>query len=381
MSGTNFAAQTAEEKLVWSRRTWAAARDKMFLKNIAGVGDNNPIHMVKELTKTEKGLECIFPLVADLVEDGNVGDGEREGHEEEMQSYWETIKVDLLNHGIRNKGKLADQATVLNVREMGRDRLSYWLANRVDQLAILTLSGIDYAQNLDGSLRPAKSKLKNLSFNSDVRAYSSKRSLTFNGTNLLVAGDSGFGTTAVTTAYVPKYKMIVDAGAYARTHRIKPLLSGGKEYYLMLVHPLTYAMLKMDDKFQNALVNAAQRGDNNPWFTGADVTVDGMIIKQHVLAYNTLGATTGTSGNAGAAGYKWGADANINGSRSIVMGAQALAMADLNIGDWTEKLFQYDSVWGINVDKMFGFLRPEFYSIYDGSVQDFGSLAIDHYLG
>jgi len=30
---------------------------------------------------------------------------------------------------------------------------------------------------------------------------------------------------------------------------------------------------------------------------------------------------------------------------------------------------------------MFGLLKPKFYSIYDESVQDFGVLAIDHYLG
>lgn len=372
MSSTNFAAQIPREKLAWARLTWKAMRDKMFIKNIAGVGEGQPIQRVTELTKTEFGDQCIFHLVNDLVEDGGTGDDEREGKEEAMTSSSQIITIDLLWHGIKEKGKMTEQKSAIKTREYARDRLAYWLANRADQLAILTLSGIGYEYNLDGSLRPNSSKLKNLKFAADVAAPSTKRLLTWNGTSLLGAGDSGFGTGSVTSSYIPTYKMVVQAGAYMRTHRIMPLYSGGKEYYLMLVHPLTYAQLKLDDKFQNALVNAAQRGDNNPWFTGADVTVDGMIIKQYNLVYNTMGAASGS---------KWGAAGAVNGTRTLVLGSQALAMADLNIGDWVEKLFQYDSQWGINVDKMLGFKLPQFFSTYDQGVEDHGRICIDHYIG
>lgn len=372
MSANDFAAQQPEKKLAWARVTWKAMRDQMFIKNIVGEGENQPIHKVTELTKTETGDKCVFHLVAELEEDGNVGDGEREGHEEALASSWMDITIDLLNHGVKEKGKMTEQKSVIKTRTVARDRLAYWLANRVDQMAILTLSGIGYEYTLDGKLRGVNSKLKNLAFANDVTAPSSKRLLTWNGSNLLGNGDSGFGTGAITSSYLPKYKMIVDVGAYMRTHRIKPLISGGKEYYLMLVHPLTYAALKMDDKFQNALINAGQRGDNNPWFTGADVTVDGMIIKQHNLIFNTMGAP---------ATQKWGAGGLVNGTRTLVLGAQALAFADLNIGDWVEKKFQYDSQWGINVDKMFGFRKPRFYSQYDQGVEDFGVVVIDHYIG
>jgi hypothetical protein len=166
--------------------------------------------------------------------------------------------------------------------------------------------------------------------------------------------------------------MIVDAIAYARTHRIKPVIANNKEYYIIIVHPLTMAALKMDDNFQRAITSAGVRGDQNPWFTGADVMIDGALIYQHNLAYTTLGAADGS---------KWGSGGHVNGTRTLLLGAQAMAMADLNISDWVEKLFQYDSFWGINVDKMFGLLKPKFYSIYDQSTQDFGVLTIDHFIG
>lgn len=372
MSATNFAAQIPAEKLVWARLTWKAVRDKMILKNIIGEGENQPIQRVSELTKTESGDKCIFHLVNELVDDGGTGDDDREGREEAMTSSSQIITIDLLFHGVKERGKMTEQRSAIKTRNFAKDRLSYWLANRVDQMLVLTLSGIGYEFTCDGRLRPNSSKLKNLAFAADVTAPSSKRLLTWNGTTLLGNGDAGFGTGNIAAGYVINYRMVVAAGAYARTHRIPPLMSGGKEYFLMLVHPLAYAQLKLDDKFQNAVVNAAARGDNNPWFTGADVTVDGMIIKQHNLVYNTMGA---------AAAAKWGAGGNVNGTRTLVLGAQALALADLNIGDWVEKLFQYDSQWGVNVDKMFGMLKPKFYSIYDQSTEDFSCLCIDHYIG
>lgn len=371
MAASSFASQQQTEKVVWARLTWKAHREKQILKNIISVGDNTPIHKVVELTPTEKGDKCIFQLVNDLQEDGGVGDGEREGYEEALEAGEQEIVIDLINHGVRNKGKMDDQRGVLNVRDFARERLSHWLADRTDQMIMLMLSGIGFEYNLDGSLRPARSKLKNLAFAADVSAPTSKRLLTWNGTTLLGAGDTGFGTGSVTSSYLPTYKMIVDVGAYMRTHRIKPLTSGGREYFMALVHPLTMALLKLDTAYQNALNGAAARGDNNPWFTGADVTIDGMIVKQHNYVYNTLGAASGS---------KWGSGGTVNGTRTVFMGAQALAYADLNIGNWVEKKFQYDSFWGINIDKMMGFKVPQFYSIVDQSVQDFGRVCVDHHI-
>ena len=56
-------------------------------------------------------------------------------------------------------------------------------------------------------------------------------------------------------------------------------------------------------------------------------------------------------------------------------------MVDLGAPDWVEKLFDYDSRQGINIDKMLGLLKPQFYSIYDESVEDFGIIGLHHYIG
>ena len=366
MSETNFAALTPKEKSAWSREVWTAARDAMFMKNFMGTSDNCVVQRITDLTTTEKGSEVIMQLVADLVGDGVVGDGEREGNEEAMQSYAQTLHVDLISHGVKNKGKMSDQKTVINFREHGRDKLANWLASRSDQLAILTMSGISYAFNNDGSPRSG-SPFPTLSFAADVVAPSAKRSLMWDGTSLQTSA-----TGSITTAFVPKYTMIVDLIAYAKEHYVKPLRKDGKAYYVIFVQPGTLAALKKDPDYQRAVVAVATKaGLDSPWFTGATVTVDGAVIHEHNLVYHTKGAASGS---------KWGAGGLVNGTRTLLCGAQALGFADIKGPDWVEKLFNYDSVVGINVDKMLGFLKPQFYSITDKSTEDFSVIALDHYL-
>lgn len=149
-------------------------------------------------------------------------------------------------------------------------------------------------------------------------------------------------------------------------------MAGGKPYYVMFVQPGTVAMLKQDKDYLAAVTQvAAKDGTDSPWFTGATVTIDGAVICDYNLVFNTKGA---------AAGQKWGAGGNVNGTRTLVCGAQALGMADLGPAEWDEKTFQYNSQVGLNIDKFIGFLKPQFYSIYDKSVEDFGLFSIDHFL-
>lgn len=363
---TDFASNISNKKQVWSRKLWQQSRDAMFCNRFVGDSEDAMIQRVSELTRTEKGEEAIIQLVADLIEDGRVNDDEREGFEESMQNYEQVFTIGLINHGVRSKGKLADQKTIINFRSMGFDRLKYWLQNRCDQLAILTMSGISYAYTLDGRTRPS-SAWQSLKFADDVKAPSAKRGLMWDGTNL-----SATNTASVASTFVPSYKMIVKAIAYAKTHYIRPLMAGGKEYYVFIIHPQTLSQLKLDDAYQRAVVAAATKtGLDSPWFTGAQVTIDGAVLHETRLAYNTTGAVDGS---------KWGAGGHIEGTRTLMCGAQALGFLDLGPPDWTEKKFQYDSQGGINVDKMLSFLKPQFYSIYDRSVEDFGLLTIDHYL-
>ncbi len=367
MAVTNFAGLSSKQKIVWSRDVWSEARDRMFVKRFIGKSENSMIQRITELTRSEKGERVLIQLVADLVEDGVIGDNEREGNEEAMQAYEQEITIDLISHQVRNKGKLADQKTVIRFREQARNKLAYWLANRIDQLVFLALSGVSFAYKNNGAPRPVTSPFPNLAFAPDVRAPSGKRHLRWDATQGLVEGDN----TLIESEDVIGYNTIVDAMAYAKDHYMPPLMADGKEYYIGLVRPGTLAQLKKDPDFQRAVIGGLPRSEKNPWFTGGTVTVDGLVLHEHRLVYSTLGA---------ASGQKWGEDGTVNGTRTLICGAQALGMADLGPPDWEEKWFDYRSKQGISVDKMFGLLKPQFFSLYDQTVEDFSVLAIDHAL-
>ena len=363
---TNFAALTQDQKQVWSRQLWKETREKMFLNKFMG-GSMGIVHRVTELTKTEKGDKAILHLLADLKGDGVAGDQAREGAEEAMKAYTDEIRIDLLSHGVKEKGKMANQRTIVSMREHARDHLSYWLARRLDDMAILSLSGISFTKHLNGADR-VESTLNQLSFAADVRAPSARRHLRIDSTGALQSGN----TAALTANDKITYNALVDLCAYAETEYMRPLGEGGKEYYVLIMHPKAYAQLKKDSDFQNAIINAGPRDLNkNPWFTGGIVTIDGLVIHTTRLAYDTSGAASGS---------KWGATGTIDGTRTLLVGAQALAMADLGSPEWSEKMFEYDSQFGINVDKMVGFVKPRYQNYYSETVEDYGVIAIDHAL-
>ena len=57
MSLTNFAALTTEEKTVWSRDLWKAARNNMFISRFTGTGQDSMIQRITELTKRQSRSE------------------------------------------------------------------------------------------------------------------------------------------------------------------------------------------------------------------------------------------------------------------------------------------------------------------------------------
>ncbi len=173
--------------------------------------------------------------------------------------------------------KLAEQKTVVTFRENAKERLAYWLANRMDQLAFLTLSGISYAYHNDGSAR-SSGAFASLAFAGDISAPTDKRLLRvdFDGTNYTLVEQSTSSNANLTSVDVLTYKGIVDAVVYAKTHYIKPLNMGGKEYYVAFIRPEGLAQLKKDADYQRAVVTGADRGKDNPFFTGGILTIDGV---------------------------------------------------------------------------------------------------------
>lgn len=378
MANTNFASLTSEQLTAWSRDFWRVARNMSFVNQFAGTGSNAMVQRVTELTKSDKGARAVITLLADMTGDGITGDFTLEGNEEALRAYDITIQLDQLRFANRLAGRLADQKSVVNFRETSRDALAYAMADRMDQLAFLTLSGIAYTHKTNGVLRPtsgtAGHELVDLEFASDVSAPTASRHLRISGNDLL-AGD----TTAITGTDIFKYRHIVDLKAYAKDNYIRGIRGAGNdEVFHLFVTPQQMADLKLDSDFLANVRNAGVRGTSNQLFAGSSsLMVDGVMVHEFRHVFSTEGATAGTSSEAGDPGYKWGADADVVGARALFCGAQALAMADIGMPEVVEDTFDYGNQAGISIGKIFGLRKPKYNSDYSGSVQDFGVIALD----
>lgn len=368
---TNFAKLTNEQLTVWSRDLWRAARNTSFLNAFVGSGPDAMVQRITELKKGNKGARAVITLVQDLQGDGVVGDNQLEGNEEAMQSADQVINIDQIRHANRSEGQMAEQRSVVTFRDNSKNVLQYWLADRMDQLGFLTLSGVSYAYTTNGAARVG-SQFPQLDFAGDVTVPTANRHFQWSSaSSALVASN----TASLAAADTPTWEMLVQLKAKAVSTYVKPLrTSGGILAYNVFMSPQGIAKLKLDPNFMEIWKYAMQRGNTNPLFKGTPMGgtqgmfIDGLNILEYRHVYNTTGAPSGS---------KWGSAGTQDGQRVLLCGAQALGFADIGLPRWIEKDFDYDNSPGISTAKIIGFKKPVFPSIYTGTTEDFGVICLD----
>ena len=370
MALTNFGTLTGDQLQTWSRDFWRVARNMSFINQFAGTGSNAAIQRIVELTANEKGTKANLTLLADMTDDGTVGDFTLEGNEEKLRSFDISIDMDQLRFANRLSGRLADQKSVVNFRETSRDALAYAMADRLDQLAFLTLSGVGYGFKNNGAARATLGTGQNLSdleFAGAVSAPTANRHVAcINDSGALSLTDQAgsltdnFGTNHTNIGKLA-YGHIVELKALAKERYIRGIRgAGNEEVYHMFVHPRQMADLKLDSDFLTAVRNAGTRGPSNPFFTGHNgLMVDGVMIHEFRHVFTNLG----TSATKKAAG--------------LLIGAQALAMADIGLPEVVEETFDYGNQHGISIGKIFGLRKPRYHSDHHGQVEDFGVVRFD----
>ena len=361
MALTNFAALTNEAKTAWSMDLWKHARNFSFMNQFTGSGTNAMIQRISELKKSEKGARAVITLLADLEGDGIVGDRTLEGNEEAMKTYEQVIRIDQMRHANRHEGRLADQKSIINFRENSRDVLAYWLADRMDQLAFLTLSGVAYSQNNDGTARVG-SDFPFLEYAADVTAPTALRRMRWDYDGGTAPSLVSSGATADLIAEdTIRWETLVRMKEHAKNQYIRGIRPQGglDELFHVFMTPTCMANLKLDEAY-NLNLRHSNSAQNKKLFNGGVATVDGLVIHEFRHVYHSA---------------TWGGG-SVLGSQVLMCGAQALGFADIGNPEWVEKKFDYDNQPGISVQKMGGFLKPQFNSIYAGNtVQDFGVLS------
>lgn len=375
MSTTNFSLLTTEQKTIWSMDLWKNARNLSFVNRFLGNGPNSVVQHITELKQSEKGARAVITLLADLTGDGVAGDRTLEGNEEAMQTFDQVIRIDQLRNANRSEGRMANQKSIVEFRSNSRDVLAYWLADRTDQLAFLTMSGVAYSKTNRGATRIV-SDLPFLEFSADIAAPSTNRRLRWDNTAKVLVGNAA--TSGIAATDTPAWEMFVALKAYAKERYIRGVKeAGGEETFHAFLSPTAMARLKLDPTYMLNVRHAQARDNANPLFMGGSVKIDGIYLHEFRHVYNTSGASGASLiTNGGALHSKWGSSGDIDGCQVLFCGAQALAMADIGTPTWEEKEFDYANQPAISTGKILGFLKPKFGNIYEGSsVEDFGVIS------
>lgn len=360
---TDFGALTGAQKKVWSGEIWKTYRDTSFWMSNGFVGTNmnSPVHRITELTKTDAGLQCVMQLVMDLQGDGVAGDNLLTNNEEALYNDIQVIKIDMLRNGVKSKGQMAEQATVIKFRAQAKDKLAFWLSDKIDEMMFLTAAGRPYNLKTDGSARNSTT-LSSLSFAGDVTAPTANR---------IVYGGTATSEANMTIGDKMSWETLVRARTQAARKGVRPIRQGGKEYYVAVLSNEQRRDLVLDPTYIGIVSRAAEKGkSDNPLFNNSMVTVDGLVLYEHRKVFNTFGLTNGA---------KWGAAGTVDGAQGVLLGAQAIGFATLSDDQpsWAESDdTDYGNRPGIGYGRKLGLLKPQFKATNSGPREDYGTVTI-----
>mgnify|MGYP001558893239 CR=1 FL=1 len=369
MASTDFGAATELRVKQWSLQVTMQGRDDSFwfangFVSANTADSNKPIQRVTELSRTQRGLECVMPMTMDLSADAAVvGDNLLEGNEVAIDTDNQSIRIDQIRFATKSRGEMSEQATVLQFRTQSKDKLAFALSDTTDELGFLTAAGRAYTLNTDGSTR-GTSQLPSLSFAADVAAAS---------TNRVVYAGSATSEATLTAADKMEWNVILQAKATAKRKRIRPIRMGGKSFYIMVMSTEQLRDLEQSADYKSLQAQAMPRGMDNPLFQNAKKVISDVVIYDHQKVFNTLGLSSGS---------RWGAAGTVHGAQAMLLGAQALGYADIT-GDtgagWRENPGSNDfgNRQSIGYGRKMGLLKPQYKSKYDSNTrEDYGILSI-----
>ena len=153
------------------------------------------------------------------------------------------------------------------------------------------------------------------------------------------------GSVATTDTIGAKPISRLVARAKLLNPKIRPIRIGGKDYYVLILHPEAAHELKNQADFMNAAQYAMPRGADNPLFTGALGMWDGCVIHEHD------GIPTADDGAASA-----------HYTSNIFMGAQAGIAAFGGDHNWHEETVDRGNKLSVSASVIYEFSKAKFNS-------------------
>jgi len=222
-------------------------KDSYFGKFFSTSGDM-PVFEQTDFLK-QKGEKMTFGIIPRLTGEAITGNTTAKGKEEKLTTYSFSVTLDRQRKPIMDDGALTRQRFVGDIPSTLQSSLTTWGAEYIDQACMNAL-------------------------------VASATNITYGGDATSIAGDLATGDV-LTTALISKMKAVALTKRGSGETPLKPVMVNGKKYLVLLVSNDVAVDLKNDAAYLAAQTNAAERGSNNPLFTGMLGIWDGVVIHEH----------------------------------------------------------------------------------------------------
>ncbi len=356
MASTDFPLNSPLAVARWSTSLALEAAKKQYFAKFIGTSKDSLITLKNELNKGA-GEKVTVGLRMKLAEYGVEGDNIIEGNatgEEALTFYNDFLFIDQLRKSTKSKGKMSEQRVPYNLRKEGRDALSTWWAEIMDEFMFVYLSGL---RGIDPSYKLA------LGFTAFAN-------------NPLTPPDAGhlmFGGDATSTVTLDSSDGLVLSDIermVVKAETTDPMIQGininGSKKFVFIMHPYQAYQLRTSTSTNDWLEihKATDRGSNAMMYKNAMGEYADVILHKHRNVV-TMDDTTGM-------------DTGLTGARGLFMGAQAglVAYGQNNSPQrysWNEDKDDRGNALAITAGTIFGTKKTRYNS------KDFGVMAIDTY--
>ncbi len=274
-TGNNLVRKWVSEKLFRDTRilSW-------FMPRFSSEGRNTIMQEKTELMRI-KGDQITFGKNNRLTGEGITGASGKdlEGNEEDLSFDNFPVILDETSHAVIDSGPMARQRTAFNLTAEMRSSILVWGSERIDKDAFDALTATD----------PNK--------------------IFFPGSVTAVSGLTA--ASQITPEMISRARLFAVTGGERSQTPIRPIRFGGRNWWVLLVHPGVNFQLKRNSEWQQAHREAVARDGTSPIFTGADSIWDGVIVMEHE------NITHPDDGGAGSIEY----------AKNVMLGQQALCWA------------------------------------------------------
>lgn len=327
MAKTTTATGASDVKLAYEEKLFRQAITPAYFSKFMGEGEDNIVQVKTQLEKMP-GDTIRFHLLRKLTGPGITGASgmAMEGNEEKLTITSLDIVLDEICNAVRNKRGMDTKRPFWDLEAEARSALKNWGTEKVDQMAFDAL----FAST---------------------------------PTKIFYGGDTATSLATLTTADLPapaklsKIKPWLVTGGNRAQNPLRPIMIGGKRYFVFLTHPDALYDFKRDPEFNQAMREAEVRGPTNPLFNDAVAVWDGFIIHEHERVPI---AKTGGSGS------------NVPYAKGVILGAQALLWAWGKRPELIPETFDYQREYGVAFDFIAGVKKAKFTVPLGGSATDYG---------